>query len=257
MQTRKTRSTLSRTWIHPHRGFTLVELMIALVLGTFLIGAVVLTYLNNQAATRDSEDLSRVQENIRIASQYLVRDVRNAGFRDEDLMLVSHERAIRAAFARISDGALRVRYAGQGHCAEAFTEIRLIENEYFVNNDGELVCVGRSVPWDTPVADTVDLAAVPSDPVVLVTGVEGIAYEFICPSDNQNCASCVAGNCRCELAQTADGRRANPACLGVRISAEFEGLRAMGGGAREARSIELIGTFRNVVLQRIIDGLEP
>jgi len=237
--------------------------MIALVLGTFLIGAVILTYLNNQATTRDSEDLSRIQENIRIASEYLVRDVRNAAFRDEDVVLISHERAIRTAFARISDGALRVRYAGQGHCAEAFTDIRLIENEYSVNNAGELVCVGRSVPRDTPVANTVELQVNGADvdaseAVVLATGIEGIAFEFICPAGQPNCGSCDAGgNCRCALAQTLEGRQDNPACLGVRISPEFEGLRPMGGGTRETRSTELVATFRNIILQRIIDGLEP
>jgi hypothetical protein len=241
-----------------HAGFTLVELMIALLLGIFLIGAIVLTFVANQNSTRDAEALSRIQESVRISSEYLVRDARNASFRDEDVMLISQESAIRSAYARTVDGALRLRYAGQGHCAQPFTEIRLIENEYSVNDAGELICIGRSVPRDASVLSTLELARVDGvaveavGPVVLAAGVQGVEFEFICPADEPNCFSCSGGDCRCELVQN----QADTSCLGVTMTLDFQGLRAMGGGGREDRSVALTAAFRNVVLQRIIEGLD-
>jgi len=238
-------------------GFTLVELMIALVLSTFLISAIGLTFLANQSSTRDAEALSRIQESVRIASEYLVRDARNASFRDEDVMLISQERAIRSAYARTVDGALRIRYAGQGHCAQPFTQIRLIENEYSVNANGELICIGRSVPRDVSVSNTLEIARVDGlaveavGPVVLATGVQGVQFEFLCPDNASNCFSCAGGNCRCELIQN----QASTSCLGVIMTLEFEGLRSMGGVGRENRSVALTAAFRNVVLQRIVEGL--
>ena len=65
------------------KGFTLIELMIALVLSLFLLGAILLIFFSAQNSANRAEQLSRVQENIRFASDLIVRDVRNAGFRDD------------------------------------------------------------------------------------------------------------------------------------------------------------------------------
>lgn len=60
------------------RGFSLVELMIAMALGLGVIGAVLYTFASNRQAYRATEGLSRVQENTRIAFELLARDVRQA-----------------------------------------------------------------------------------------------------------------------------------------------------------------------------------
>ena len=60
------------------RGFSLVELMIAMVLGLFLIGGVVSVFLANRQVYRQNENLARVQENARYASEVVSRDVREA-----------------------------------------------------------------------------------------------------------------------------------------------------------------------------------
>lgn len=60
-------------------GLTLVELMVALVLGLVVIGAVVNLFLTNRQTYRATENLARMQENLRFAFELMARDVREAG----------------------------------------------------------------------------------------------------------------------------------------------------------------------------------
>ncbi len=61
------------------RGFSLVELMVALVLGLIIVGGVISIFLSNQQAARANEGLARLQENARVAFELMARDVRQAG----------------------------------------------------------------------------------------------------------------------------------------------------------------------------------
>ncbi len=61
------------------RGFSLIELMIALVLGLFIIGGVLAVFIGSSASFNSNESLSRVQENGRFALEILAEDVRNTG----------------------------------------------------------------------------------------------------------------------------------------------------------------------------------
>lgn len=56
-------------------GFTLIELMIALVLGLLIIGATVTVFLSNQQTSRLKTDLGNAQEAFRFASQTIMRVV--------------------------------------------------------------------------------------------------------------------------------------------------------------------------------------
>lgn len=61
------------------RGFSLVELMIALLLGLIVVGGVISLFVNNQQAARTNEGLGRLQENARVAFELMAREVRQAG----------------------------------------------------------------------------------------------------------------------------------------------------------------------------------
>ncbi|MDZ4398522.1 prepilin-type N-terminal cleavage/methylation domain-containing protein [Hydrogenophaga sp.] len=65
----------------PHRqaGFSLIELMVALVLGLVVIGGVINIFLTNQQASRSNEDLSRMQESARLSFELMAREVRQVG----------------------------------------------------------------------------------------------------------------------------------------------------------------------------------
>lgn len=62
-------------------GLTLIELMVAIVIGLILTAGVIQIFLGSHQTYRFQEELSRIQENGRFALETLARDVRNADFR--------------------------------------------------------------------------------------------------------------------------------------------------------------------------------
>ncbi|WP_225764127.1 PilW family protein [Stenotrophomonas sp. Marseille-Q4652] len=61
------------------RGLSLIEVMIALLIGSILLLALVQVFSASRAASQTSEGMARVQENARFAMDYLQRDLRMAG----------------------------------------------------------------------------------------------------------------------------------------------------------------------------------
>lgn len=61
------------------KGFSLVELMVALVLGLVIVGGVINIFLSNQQAFRTNDQLGRLQENARISFEQMAREIRQAG----------------------------------------------------------------------------------------------------------------------------------------------------------------------------------
>ena len=227
-----------------NQGFSLVELMIALTLSTFLLGALIVTYVSGRAASADAENLSRLQENMRFVSDHLLRDIRNAGFRDQLTLTFQQYEEIGRSYAEIDTeidteidrNELTIRYAGRSHCAqarEAFdpdnpqVELTVVENTYFVvavNGRKRLRCAGRA----RGLSNTTDL----------VDGVAGVAFEFIRP-DEANPA--ISTECNFDTASDLEH-----ACMGVRITLTFEGLAPV-----DERTAVLSASFRNVLLDRI------
>lgn len=234
--------------IRQESGFTLIELMIALVLTLVLIGGALLIHLSGRQASIDAERLTRMQEGIRFTSDYIIRDLRNAGFRDETTLKIGHESQIREKYATFghSDGdtstppdELIIRYAGRGSCTETFQEFRLVENHYYLDGNN-LMCNGRSV-FQTATGDTQIESQTWSGGVALVSGVERLAFQKICPEDDS------VTTCECNLIT-------NPAdsCVGTRVALMMEGPNALDDqSTTDDRTVELVAAFRNVILERI------
>ena len=66
--------------LYSQSGFTLVELMVALVLGLILTGGVINIYISSKQTYRMQDNQSRLQENGRFALQFLAKDLRMAGY---------------------------------------------------------------------------------------------------------------------------------------------------------------------------------
>ncbi len=62
------------------KGFTLIELMVSLTIGLFIILGVLVVYVGGLRSYSVNDALSRVQESGRFALEFLARDVRVAGF---------------------------------------------------------------------------------------------------------------------------------------------------------------------------------
>lgn len=62
------------------RGFTIIELMVAMLLGLIVIGGVISVFLAGQQTYRSNEALSDVEDGSRTAFEMLTRDLRDVGF---------------------------------------------------------------------------------------------------------------------------------------------------------------------------------
>lgn len=61
-------------------GMTLIEIMVSLLIGAFLLGGVLQTFVGSKRTNQMLETLSRMQENGRYALDFLANDLRMAGF---------------------------------------------------------------------------------------------------------------------------------------------------------------------------------
>jgi type IV pilus assembly protein PilW len=61
-------------------GFSLIEIMIALLIGAFLLGGILQIFIGSKQTYKMQENLSRLQENGRLALNYLSSDIRLAGY---------------------------------------------------------------------------------------------------------------------------------------------------------------------------------
>src|SRR5262249_4071448 len=62
------------------RGFSLVELMVAMAISLMLLGGVVAVFMSSRASYEATDQLSRIQETGRFALDEIARDVRSAGY---------------------------------------------------------------------------------------------------------------------------------------------------------------------------------
>ena len=62
------------------QGLSLVELMVAITISLILLGGAVSLFVNNRINYQHNDNLSRLQENARFAMEFLVRDLRMAGY---------------------------------------------------------------------------------------------------------------------------------------------------------------------------------
>lgn len=65
---------------HATRGFTLVELMVAITIGLIILGAVAQIFVISRASYNLQDDLARLQENGRFSMNFITQDLRSAGY---------------------------------------------------------------------------------------------------------------------------------------------------------------------------------
>ena len=62
------------------KGFTLVELMVAIVISSIIMLGVVSLYSTSRKGQKTNDSLARIQENLRFAADMISRDIRMAGY---------------------------------------------------------------------------------------------------------------------------------------------------------------------------------
>jgi type IV pilus assembly protein PilW len=73
-----------RSRLHAQRGLSLIELMVAMTIGLFLMGAVVIIYVNTSTTSRSSTLESQMNEDASLALEVLQQQIRLAGFSSVD-----------------------------------------------------------------------------------------------------------------------------------------------------------------------------
>lgn len=76
----KSRAFKSGIIVRRAAGFSLVEIMVALLISLFILGGAVSILLQNQKNYRHNDDFGRLQENARFALELITSDLRMAGF---------------------------------------------------------------------------------------------------------------------------------------------------------------------------------
>lgn len=71
---------MNHSAIKKQKGLSLIELMIAVVIGIFITGGIIQLFVNTKQSYRVQENLSRLQENGRFAMSFLSKDIRMADF---------------------------------------------------------------------------------------------------------------------------------------------------------------------------------
>lgn len=75
---------MSCTRLKPGNGFTLVELMVALVLASLATYGIFRTYLTFSASYDIQDQITELQQNLRIGMSKMITDIRMAGFDPKD-----------------------------------------------------------------------------------------------------------------------------------------------------------------------------
>lgn len=249
----------AKCFIAPQRGVTLIELMVALSISVLLIGGVLLLYVSGRAATVESNQLARAQENIRFVSDYLVRELRNAGFRDQASLRFEQFNSFagiacgppdegNCGFATIlDDGSLVIRLSGTTSCVEGFDSLNatgvIVRNRYFVD-DGSLWCEGSRTGIDSETGDPV---ALPPRSVRLASGIDSVQFEFLCPPDEDECGVPFCALFPFGSTFTAEEDNLAQTCQGVEAQFQF----ATEGPNSVQFPINLTASFRNVALGRL------
>lgn len=134
------------------QGFTIIELMIAALLGLILIGGMIQIFLGSSQTFRVQRAISEVQDKGRTAMDFIGREIENAGFGGNGL--------VASAFATLSQNvdftagttngtgvgnndSIRIQYTGTTDCTGAnIVAPFLVVNTFDVNGD-ELRCNGQ------------------------------------------------------------------------------------------------------------------
>jgi len=138
-------------------GFTLVEIMVAITLSLVLLAGVGQIYASSKESFRVQHNNARMQENQRIAMEFLNRDIRQAGFSDTNAVV----RAIAAAGNDVgganNSDEITISLVSPTDCLGADTPAGgVATNRYFILNQ-QLMCVGNGNPDQAqPIADGIE-----------------------------------------------------------------------------------------------------
>jgi type IV pilus assembly protein PilW len=138
-----TRLSSHRRRAQRQSGFTMVELMVALLIGLFLMGGLMMLLQNNRKAFSSQSALAQLQDNERLAMTMMTGVIQQAGY-FTDPTINSPSTALPAA-AAFASGAGLAFAVGQGLTGATVAGSDVISARYTTGTaDGILNCTGGS-----------------------------------------------------------------------------------------------------------------
>lgn len=126
------------------RGFTLVELMVAMLIGLILTLAALQVFLTNQRTFALQQALTELNEDGQLAIRYMVADIRRAGQGDDVLGAVEPVWLEQASDGGSGNDTLAIQYWGLDTCTgEQFVDPTEVQSIYSISNTGELQCTSN------------------------------------------------------------------------------------------------------------------
>ncbi|MEP5232655.1 MAG: PilW family protein [Alloalcanivorax sp.] len=132
------------------KGFSLVELMVALVLGLIVTAAAIQLFITNQKTFVLQQTASQLQQDSQQVMRFMIRDLRKAGLiwdtvtatRDMGIQFSNWSGEIPASAEGTDNDRLTLAYNGKSDCAgNTVTDWTEVATTYYVD-DGSLYCKG-------------------------------------------------------------------------------------------------------------------
>lgn len=121
------------------KGFTLVELMVAMLIGLILSLAALQLFLTNQRTFALQQALAELHEDGQLVTRYLTADIRQAG--RGNAITGSIPPLVLDNTSNGTNDTLSIHYWGTATCAgDEYAGETEIQNTYSVTNDGVLQC---------------------------------------------------------------------------------------------------------------------
>lgn len=142
-----------------HRGFTLVELMVALVISLLLMAGVIQVYLSSKQSYRLQDNVARIQESGRLATEILTRYIRLAGYRAH-LAQTQNQLFPTGTTSQVISGTngqpdtVTINFQGDGTMQDCLgntvANLALARNLFSLSANGELECTSNGATAGPP-----------------------------------------------------------------------------------------------------------
>lgn len=249
------------------RGLTLIELMIALTIGLFLIGAVSALFVNTRKGFDYSNEVAQLQETGRFALEAISRDVRMAGYNGCGRTVTTANVVNDASTNPLLDFSTPIRgyEGGVDALPTALTAAGALSGTDAIiligASNGDIVVQSHNPP--AAQINTNTHAIQPGEILLITDCSRASIFQMTGPTNNNNNATNLVhnagtgtpGNCTKFLGAScpsASSYTYKPGSMMLRLSssAYFIGNSTLGNGTRSLYAMELEGTTTGTSIAR-------
>lgn len=194
------RETSDRMNMHRQRGFSLIEMMVAMVLGLFIMGGVTKVFLDSKSANQARGGQSNIGSNARVAMDILSADIARGGYvpaatvelpKVNGKPLPPVETAYSSDSGTASDSII-VTYVSNTDClgnATPTANPRITRNKYQLKRRDDAKAASSENPWQLYCGPVDNDGNTTSTAQPLVEGVEEMQFLYGVDSDGDGIAN--------------------------------------------------------------------